>query len=151
MTERMLPAEPAPAVRRQWWWQRRPPAGHTRFARGVWWAGHVQLPIGSTLFVVCAPLLMLSWASWSSITTPAWLGLSMSGPFILSGLMLRASSDWRVYWAPPIGGGPVRRIADLAATIAAIAALSIILTATAAYVIFFVAATVGALSRLGAA
>lgn len=129
----MPPAEPAPAVRRQWWWQRRPPADHTRFARGVWWAGHAQLPIALALLVVCAPQLIVGGGPWSAGSGWAWLGLSMSGPFALSGMMLRASSSWRTYWAPPVGGGLLRRIAVLAATVLGIAVVSIVLTILAAY------------------
>jgi hypothetical protein len=145
-------AEPAmPVTPGQWWWRRRPPVGHTRFARGVWWAGHVQLPIALALLVVCAPLLAFGWASWSGGSAWGWLGLSMSGPFALSGLMLRASSDWRLYWEPPLGGWHMRRILGLTATVAGIAALSVILTIVAAYAIFFIAASVSAFGRLNGA
>lgn len=135
MSERMPPAEPAPAVRRQWWWQRRPPADHTRFAQGVWWAGHVQLPLAIALLVVCLPVLITGGGPWGADSGWAWLGLSMSGPLALSGVMLRASSTWRTYWAPPVGGGPIRRIAVLAATVLGIAVVAIVLTILVAYLL----------------
>lgn len=155
MSERMPPAEPAPPVESaepaepvpspgaspraeptlEWWWRRRPPAGHTRFARGVWWAGHVQLPIALLLLVVCAPVLIAGGGPWGADSGWGWLGLSMSGPFVLSGVMLRASSSWRTYWAPPVGGGPVLRIAVLAATVLGIAVVSIVLTIFVAYLL----------------
>lgn len=131
----MPPAEPTPAVRRRWWWRRRPPAGHTAFARGVWWAGHVQLPIAVVILAVCAPELIAGGGPWSVDSGWAWLGLSMSGPFALSGTMLRASSSWRTYWAPPVGGGPARRIAVLVATVLGIAVVSIVLTILVAYLL----------------
>ncbi|HEX6954868.1 MAG TPA: hypothetical protein VF156_08305 [Agromyces sp.] len=145
MSERMPPAEPVPSrgtspnaePSLEWWWRRRPPAGHTRFARGVWWAGHLQLPIALGLLVVCLPLHLAGPGPWSESGGSAWLGLSMAGPFALSGTMLRASSNWRHYWGPPIGGGLVRRILGLAVTVAAIAAVSIVLTVVAAYVNLF--------------
>lgn len=138
MSERMPPAEPAGpavAVRRPWWWRRRPPAGRTRFARGVWWAGHLQLPIALVLLAVCAAELIAGGGPWSADSGWAWLGLSMSGPLALSGTMLRASSTWRTYWAPPVGGGRMRRIAVLAATVLGIAVVSIVLTILVAYLL----------------
>lgn len=151
MSERMPPAgpaTPAPAVRREWWWQRRPPAGHTRFARGVWWAGHVQLPIAAVLLVVCLPALVvtsLPGASGAGAAALAWMGLAMAGPFAVSGAMLRAGSDWRLYWAPPVGARLPGRLLGLAASVLGIATLSVFLTIVAVYVLFFVAASVGAL------
>jgi hypothetical protein len=139
----MPPAEPALAVRRQWWWQRRPPADHTRFAKGVWWAGHVQLPIALALLVVCAPVLITGGGPWGADSGWAWLVLSMSGPFALSGTMLRASSSWRTYWAPPVGGGLMRRIAVLAATVAGIAIVSIVLTTLVAYLLLIFSPSAG--------
>jgi hypothetical protein len=133
MSERMSLEASVPAVRRQWWWQRRPPADRSRFARGVWWAGHVQLPIALVLLVVCAPALVIGGGPWGAGSGWASLGLSMSGPFALSGTMLRASSSWRTFWAPPVGGGLVRRIAVLAVTVAGIAVVSIVLTALVVY------------------
>lgn len=160
MSERMPPAEPAAAVRRTWWWRRRPPAGHTRFARCVWWAGHVQLPIAVLLLLVCLPVLVASsmpgvvfpgWFGAAGAGIPAWIGLAMAGPFAISGRMLRATSDWRLYWGPPLGARLPVRLLGVAATVLGIAALSVLLTIAAAYVILFVATTVGAFARLGAA
>lgn len=148
MTERMPPAEPAPDDRRQRWWQRRPPADHTEFARGVWWAGHVQLFVAAALVVVCLPLfvgglvVLPGDSAGSSAATlsklagelqEVILGLAMAGPFALSGKMLRASSGWTLYRRRPIGGGILRRLVGLVASIAGIALISVVLTAGAVW------------------
>ena len=140
----MAPAEPDEDERRQWWWQRRPPADHAPFARGVWWAGHVQLFVAAALVLVCAPLFVIGVAASADDSAGssaallsrrlgevqgAILGLAMAGPFVLSGKMLRASSGWRVYSRKSIGGGPLRRFLALASTVVGIALLSIVLTA----------------------
>jgi hypothetical protein len=152
----MPPAEPAEDERRQWWWQRRPPADHSSFARGVWWAGHLQLPIALALLAVCLPLLVAAsvpgqflagWFEGSGAGGFAWFGLAMSGPFALSGRMLRASSEWRIYWDPPTGARLPARLLGLGATVTGIAALSVFLTVVAVYVIFLVAAMISAFSR----
>ena len=155
MSERMSPAEShVAAARREWWWRRRPPASHTRFARRVWWAGHVQLLIAFVLLLVCLPLFAVGLnlppseqaaaggaAPFFARVGQVWialLGLAMSGPFALSGVMLRGSGSWPLYEDPPIGGGPVRRVLGLIATIAGIAVLSIMLTVFVAYFLLHV-------------
>ncbi|MGR2752796.1 hypothetical protein [Agromyces arachidis] len=141
---------PHRAPRRRWWWRRRPPASHTRFARGVWWAGHLQLPISLVLFVVCLPLLVATtepalgfdFPAWFGVVGTgvdvAWIGLAMAGPFALSGLMLRASSHQDLYAEPPVGGRLIARVLGLAATVAGIAVVSILLTIVAAYLLLFI-------------
>ena len=144
----MPPAEPAEDERRQWWWQRRPPADHAAFARGVWWAGHLQLFVASALLLVCLPLFVGGVAANSGDSAGSsaavlsrrvgevqevMLGLAMAGPFALSGRMLRASSGWRVYSRKSIGGGPLRRFLALSSTVVGIALLSVVLTAGAVW------------------
>lgn len=136
----------ADAGRPPWWWRRRPPVGHTRFARAVWWAGHVQLPMAFVLLVVCLPTFIGSAAPGATFGGYAWLGLAMAWPFAVSGVMLRASSEWRLYWPPPLGGGPVKRTIGLGMTVTGIAILSIVLTVVVAYVLLFVGQGIAAAS-----
>ncbi|WP_353814822.1 hypothetical protein [Agromyces sp. SYSU T00266] len=107
----------------------------------------MQLPISLALFAVCLPVLLavtrpalgFAFPSWFSVDTsaggPAWIGLAMAGPFALSGLMLRATSHWRLYWDEPVGGGLAARLLGLVATIVGIAVVSILLTIAAAFLI----------------
>jgi hypothetical protein len=157
MSERMPPAEPAlPVAPRQWWWRRRPPVDHTRFARGVWWAGHVQLVVAAGLLLVCLPLFAVGLAApppadavppgpgtfWMRVET-VWiplLGVAMSGPFVLSGLMLRTNSEWGLYRRPQTVGGRLLRVAGLAGTVVGIAVVSILITVFLVYLLFHVAA-----------
>lgn len=125
-----------------WWWQRRPTPGQSRFGRAVWWAGHVQLPIALVLVLVCLPGYLAGAASGAPFPGSPWIGLAMAGPFAMSGLMLRASSEWQLYWEGPLGGGLVQRIAALVATVAGIAALSIALTVFAAYLLLLVGSAI---------
>ena len=100
----------------------------------------MQLPIALVLLVVCLPVYVAGVIEPSTDAAPGWIGLAMAGPFALSGLMLRASSSWQIYWDGPAGSGPVTRTIALIATVSGIAALSIALTVVAAYVLFFLAA-----------
>ena len=101
----------------------------------------MQLPIALGLLVVCLPVFIVG-ATAPSIAMPGWIGLAMAGPFAVSGLSLRASASWQIYWEGPLGSGPITRTVALIATVAGIAALSIALTFVAAYVLFFVAAAI---------
>lgn len=102
----------------------------------------MQLPIALALLLTCLPGYVAAAASGSPFTGLPWLGLAMAGPFAMSGLMLRASSEWQLYWQGPLGGGVVQRIAALVATVAGIAALSIALTVFAAYLLLFVGSAI---------
>ncbi|MGH1548379.1 hypothetical protein ACRAWB_04035 [Leifsonia poae] len=63
-----------------------------RFARRVWWAGHVQLFVAAAV----VPASVAVWAvglatpELSAFTFYAVLGLAMVAPFVCSGLMLRS-------------------------------------------------------------
>jgi hypothetical protein len=117
------------------WWRRRPPADHDRLARGVWWAGHVQLFIAVALLVVCGFLVVVGIARHDQGLSLSVLGLAMAGPFAVSGKMLRASSGWRLYWGRTERTNVAPRILGLAATVIGIAIVSILATIVIAYLL----------------
>ncbi|MGR2752798.1 hypothetical protein [Agromyces arachidis] len=123
------------------WWRERPPRGLSRFGRAVWWAGHVQLPLALALLLTCLPIFVAN-ATLPRFAGAAWLGLAMSAPFAVSGLMLRSSSEWQVYREGPAGSGAITRTVALVATVAGIAVLSIALTIFAGYLLFFMMAAI---------
>ncbi|MGR0320718.1 hypothetical protein [Agromyces sp. ZXT2-3] len=126
-------ADPVTDAARRPWWRRRPPADHDRLARGIWWAGHVQLFIALALLVGCGALVIAGIARGDQGLSFSVLGLAMAGPFAMSGRMLRASSAWRTYWGPTDRRNWAPRAAVLVATVVGIAILSIVATTVIAY------------------
>ncbi|RXZ48322.1 hypothetical protein [Agromyces binzhouensis] len=117
------------------WWRRRPPADHDRLARGIWWAGHVQLFIALGLLIVCGAIVVVGIARNDQGLSLSVLGLAMAGPFAASGVMLRASSGWRRYWGRTDRRNWAPRVLVLAATVVGIAIVSIVATIVIAYLL----------------
>jgi|GEM_PF-1319240 len=128
-------ADPAMDAARPRWWRRRPPADHDRLARGIWWAGHVQLFISLALLVGCGAIVMVGAVRGEQGLSLSVLGVAMAAPFAASGRMLRASSSWRLYWGSTDRRNWASRVLALAATVAGIAVLSIIATTVIAYLL----------------